>query len=130
MDVVLQKAVEKLDKEAEELAKEKPVMKLVGQLLADFVTGHPGTAKFFADAKKSLKGAYNAVEKVAREKEKGGAYCMSDDEFLDLALDYYGIKDCDRKPAAAEKECKSERAEQRVQGDSRKVDVGGLLEGL
>lgn len=127
MDEALQKAIDRLDKEAEELAKENPVMKMVGQMLTDFVTAHPETAQCFLNDKKSLKEAHKAVEDAARKKEKGGVYCMSDAEYMDLVFDYYGIKDEDRSvPVTMPRkiENKPERTEH------KKVDVGGLLEGL
>lgn len=121
MDGVWVKALERLDTQAEELAKEKPAMKLAGQMLTDFVTARPRTAKYFADETKSLGEGYKKVEEAARKKQKGGAYCMSDAEFMDLILDYYGVKDKERTASAAEP--KSKKAEPRV-------DVGDLLEGL
>lgn len=127
MDELLQKAIDRLDKETEELAKENPVMKMVGQMLTDFVTAHPEAAQCFLNEKKSLKDAHKAVVAVARKKEKGGVYYMGDAEYMDLVFDYYGIKDEDRSaPVTMPKkiENKPERTEH------KKVDVGGLLEGL
>lgn len=89
MDDKLLVAINKLDTEAE--ASGIKGLKVVADLLIQYISQYPDEAeKIMANGKKLTK-AFEEVKKVARQEAKGGCCYMAPERVMQMVVDYYGI---------------------------------------
>lgn len=87
---LLEQAVAKL--KAEMAANEKnSYIQGVGQHLIDYVTANPSAAPKIAEEKKSIKGSYDAMEKLAKSAKGTGTVMFMPQEGFEIIMKYFGI---------------------------------------
>lgn len=86
------KAIEKLRDEMARL--NKPPISAIGEYLCDYITKHRDQAGLILQEKKTLEGAYKALEDAAR-KNRGGStcVCIDPDEAWKIVRDYFGMQE-------------------------------------
>lgn len=89
MDDKLQVAINKLDTEAE--ASGIKGLKVVADLLIQYISQYPDEAEKITAADKKLYNAFEEVKKVAKQEAKGGCCYMSPERVMQMVVDYYGI---------------------------------------
>lgn len=96
-------------------------VKALGAMLTEWLAAHPGQAGAFTKAKKTLRGAWEAMEKYAKANRAGAScVCVPPDRALEIALEYYGISGTGPAETAPEPAGKIWNA----------LDLDALLEGL
>lgn len=82
-----------MDRIRDEMAGAKsPAMRQLGELVTMLAQERPEWEPRFEADGKTLKGAYDAMEKRARANKKGMSYCMGPDETAAVLCEYYGIE--------------------------------------
>ena len=91
----------------------------IGEYLTELLKARPETAEAFAAGNKTLRGAYEAIEKYARsQKRQGACVCVSDDAAFEQVRKYYGIPD-----ASMTKEAKTGASPSQGAVDSLDIDA-------
>lgn len=89
MDDKLQVAINKLDTEAE--ASGIKGLKVVADLLIQYISQYPDEAEKITANGKKLYNAFEEVKKVAKQEAKGGCCYMAPERVMQMVVDYYGI---------------------------------------
>ena len=89
-NVTLDKAIEKIQKEAEKKLSNKPIQS-IAEFLIDTITAHPGEAGKILEEKKTLDGAMNHMREAARKADTGGFACFTDAEGFKLVAQYFKL---------------------------------------
>ena len=89
MDDKLQVAINKLDTEAE--ASGIKGLKVVADLLIQYISQYPDEAEKISANDKKLYNAFEEVKKVAKQEAKGGCCYRSPERVMQMVVDYYGI---------------------------------------
>lgn len=97
---MLQQALQKLQKEIGENAKDKYVQH-VGAFLIGYVRNHPGHAAFIVADGKTIAGSLAAMKEKARKSQSNGVGVLTDEEGFEIALNYFGIPTQKETAAAA-----------------------------
>lgn len=88
---MLDKAIEKLDKEIESQKSKNSYVAVIGEYLIHYVTRHPNEAEKILNDSKTISGALAAMKAEARKKAQAGFAMISDDEGYGIVLKYFGI---------------------------------------
>lgn len=115
------KGTELTDRIRDEMAAAKnDYVSMMGELMTEYLRLHPQTE---IDDKKNLKGAFDALQAIARKKQKGGCYAMPPREVFGEMLAYYGLAHTDADFAA----CMMAVIGQSAVGDEVAEDAGNSL---
>lgn len=91
MDEMLDKAIEKLQTEANKKLSDRTIQN-VCEYLIDYVQAHPETASKIMTAGKTIAGSINAMRDAARKMVHGsGAAVISDADGYKIIRNYFGI---------------------------------------
>ena len=89
MTELIQKAIDKIDKEAEAI--NAPAVTVVASQIIDVYLKSDENAKKALDKEKTLKKCWNDVKSKARKQASGGCAMVSDDTVFEWVKDYYGF---------------------------------------
>lgn len=88
---MLQRAIEKLEKESEKDINNNSLMVVVNHL-REVITRTPQLAEKILDKDKTVQKAWQEVIKYAKKQATNNTACLSDDEVYSIIDKYYGIE--------------------------------------
>ena len=89
MTELIQKAIDKIDKEAEAI--NAPAVTVVASHIIDVYLKSDENAQKALDEEKTLKECWDNVKSKARKQASGGCAMVSDDRVFEWVKDYYGF---------------------------------------